>query len=127
MFKTYTLMEVEEEQVTDTEGKVTYHLTDENGESRKVTGSTQLDANLNAMSVSTTQKREHPLIQCLFYTEINETIDIEFKQYNHVFERKENEVTEQTIEELAKKMQEKPLRVGELLKSTEPKKTESIH
>ena len=126
MFKTYTLVKKEEIQVSDTEGKMIFHLTDENGDQRRVSGDTKLDVHLNAVSISTDKKREHPLIQCLFYTEINETINIEFKQYNTVFERND-ELTEKTVEELAKEMESKPMRVGSLIKTTETKTTENIH
>jgi len=126
MLKTYTLVKKEEIQVSDTEGKMIFHLTDENGDQRRVSGDTKLDVHLNAVSISTDKKREHPLIQCLFYTEINETINIEFKQYNTVFERND-EPAEKTVEELAKEMENKPMRVGSLIKTTETKTTENIH
>lgn len=127
MFKTFTLNKIEEEKITASEGRMIFHLTDENGDLRKVIGKTHLDANGQAISISTDRKREHPLIQCLFYTEVNETINIEFKQYNSVFERTEMNNPKKTVEEIAKKMQEKPMRVGELLKTTEVKKTEHVH
>jgi hypothetical protein len=127
MFKTFTLTKKEEVHLTKTEGTMTFHLIDENGEARKVSGAIKLDVNLIPISISAERKREHPLIQCLFYTELNETISIEFKQYNDVFERNESELTQQTIENLAKEMQEKPRRVGALLKSTKIKTTEPVH
>ena len=127
MFKTYTLIKIEEEQLTDTEGKITFIIIDENNELRKVFGTTKLDADQKVVSISTTKKREHPLIQCLFNTEINETVNVEFDQYNALFKRDDNKVTAQTVEELAKEMQNKPVRLGPLLKSTQIKSTESIH
>ena len=110
MFKTFTLTQKEEEQISESEGKMTFHLTDESGFQRKVSGFTQLDENLNAVSISSPKKREHPLIQCLFITNVDETINIEFTQYNDVFVRNEQDVTEKTIEELAREMQNKPVR-----------------
>ena len=127
MFKTFTLTQKEEEQISESEGKMTFHLTDESGFQRKVSGFTQLDENLNAVSISSPKKREHPLIQCLFITNVDETINIEFTQYNDVFVRNDQDVTEKTIEELAREMQNKPVRLGPLLKSVEIKSTESIH
>ncbi|GAA0407854.1 hypothetical protein GCM10009133_15510 [Cocleimonas flava] len=127
MFKTFTLTRKEEEQLSETEGKMTFHLTDESGFQRKVSGFTQLDENLNAVSISTPRKREHPLIQCLFITNVDETINIEFTQYNDVFERNDQDTAEKSIEELAREMQNKPVRLGPLLKSVEIKSTESIH
>ncbi|WP_299877781.1 hypothetical protein [uncultured Cocleimonas sp.] len=127
MFKTFTLIRKEEEQLSDTEGKMTFHLKDESGFERKVSGFTHLDENLNAISISTPRKREHPLIQCLFITNVDETINIEFTQYNDVFVRNDQDTAEKTIEELAREMQNKPVRLGPLLKSVEIKSTESIH
>lgn len=130
MFKTFKLINREEEQVSDHEGKMTFHLEDENGVQRKVWGMTELDEDLNAISITALRTREHPLIQCLFLTNINEQINIEFTQYNDVFERKEDDmkvVTAEDLEKIAKEMQNKPMRVGALLKSTEIKTTESIN
>ncbi len=130
MFKTFKLINREEEQVSDYEGKMTFHLEDENGVQRKVWGITELDEDLNAISITALRTREHPLIQCLFLTNINEQINIEFTQYNEVFERKEDDlkvVTAEDLEKIAKEMQNKPMRVGALLKSTEIKTTESIN
>lgn len=127
MFKTYTLIKIEEQQLTDTEGKMTFFIADENDELRKVCGETRLNADKKAVSISTTKKREHPLIQCLFNSEINETVNVEFDHYNALFKREDNQVIVQTIEKLAKEMQSKPVRLGPLLKSTQIKMTESIH
>ena len=127
MFKTFTLTRKEEEQLSETEGKMTFHLTDETGYERKVSGFTQLDENLNAVSISSPRKREHPLIQCLFITNTGETINIEFTQYNDVFVRNDQDTAEKSIEEIAREMQNKPMRLGPLLKSVEVKSTESIH
>jgi len=130
MFKTFKLVNREEEQVSDHEGKMTFHLEDESGVQRKVWGITELDEDLNAIRITALRTREHPLIQCLFLTNINEQINIEFTQYNEVFERKEDDmkvVTAEDLEKIAKEMQNKPMRVGALLKSTEIKTTESIN
>jgi len=130
MFKTFSLTKKYQEQISATEGRMTFHLKDENGVERTVWGLTQLDEELNAVSIATPRTREYPLIQCLFLTNVNEKINIEFTQYNDVFERTEDEVkitTAEDIEKIAKEMQDKPMRVGALLKSTEIKTTESIH
>lgn len=129
MFKTFSLIQKEEEQISATEGKMTFHLQDENGINRSVWGITQLDQDLNALSITAPRPREHPLIQCLFLTEVNEKINIEFTQYNDVFERKDEEVTIKSAEDInniAKEMQTKPMRVGALLKSTQVKITETV-
>ncbi|MGK0270274.1 MAG: hypothetical protein ACI88H_000917 [Cocleimonas sp.] len=130
MFKTFSLTKKQEEQISATEGKMTFHLRDETGIDRTVWGLTQLDEDLNAISIVAPRAREHPLIQCLFLTNVNEKINIEFTQYNDVFERKTDKVeitSAEDIERIAKEMQNKPMRVGALLKSTEIKTTESIN
>ena len=130
MFKTFKLVDKKEEQVSAHEGKMTFHLEDENGVQRTVWGMTELDEDLNAISITALRTREHPLIQCLFLTNINEQINIEFTQYNDVFDRKEDDMkvlTAEDLEKIAQEMQNKPMRVGALLKSTEVKTTESIN
>lgn len=129
MFKTFKLIEKKEEQAAEFSGKMTFHLQDENGVERTVWGMTELDDELNAISITALRTREHPLIQCLFLTNVGESINIEFTQYNEVFERKEDDMkvtTAEDLEKIAKEMQDKPMRVGALLKSTEIKTTESI-
>ncbi len=127
MIKTFTLKKIQEQKTSAAEGKMTFTLVDENGEHREVSGMTQLDENQHAVNISTHIKREYPLIQCLFNSEINETINIEFDQYNTVIERTEDESKTPTVEDLIKEMQEKPLRLGAMLKSTEIKTTEKIN
>jgi len=129
MFKTFKLIEKKEERLSAVQGKMTFHLEDENGIERSVWGHTELDSELNAVSIAALRPREHPLIQCLFLTNVNEKINIEFTQYNDVFERKDevSEVmTAEDLEKIAKEMQNKPMRVGALLKSTEVKTTEPM-
>lgn len=129
MFKTFKLIDKKEEQFSQTEGKMIFRLEDENGIERTVWGNTQLDEDLNSVAIVALRPREHPLIQCLFLTNVNEQINIEFTQYNDVFERKDDEstvVTAEDLERIAKEMQNKPMRVGALLKSTEIKTTESV-
>ena len=118
MLKTFTLNKIKEEVLSESEGKMTFELTDENGDTRTVWGMTTLDENDIPVSISAVKTREHPLIQCLFKSQPNETIKIEFTQYNNIFERKDDEKTP-TIEELLEEMKKKPLRMGELLEFTE--------
>ena len=129
MFKTFKLIDKKEEQFSATEGKMTFHLEDELGVERSVWGNTQLDQNLNAISITALKPREHPLIQCLFLTNVNEKINIEFTQYNDVFERKDEAkpiTTAEDLKKIATEMQNKPMRVGAFLKSTEVKTTETM-
>lgn len=119
MLKTFTLNKIEEEVISDSEGKMTFELTDENGEIRKVWGETSLDENGIPVSITAVKTREHPLIQCLFKSQPNETVKIEFTQYNDIFERKDDAEKASTIEELLNEMKKKPLRMGELLEFTD--------
>jgi len=129
MIKTYTLVDREEQQISDFEGKMIFHLEDENGDKRTVWGLTALDDELNAFDITALRNREHPLIQCLFLTNVGEQINIEFTQYNDVFERNDAEikvVTAEDLEKIAQDMQDRPMRVGALLKSTQDSTTEII-
>lgn len=119
MLKTFTLEKVVDEQLTETEGKRVFHLFDENGDKRTVWGSTLLDENQHPVSISTNQQREYPLIQCLFNSKVQDTISIEFTQYNSVFNRKSMSEVQQTVEDIMKEMQKKPMRVGSLLQFSE--------
>ena len=120
MLKTFILKKIEEEHISDSEGKMSFHLVDENDIRRTVWGTTILDENNLPTSIIANQTREHPLIQCLFNSQVNETIKVEFTQYNDIFERKDEEVnTTPTVEDLIKEMQKKPLRMGELLQVVE--------
>lgn len=129
MFKTFKLIDRKEEQLSEIEGKMIFIIEDESGVERTVWGITQLDEESNAISISAIRTREHPLIQCLFLTNVNDEFNIEFTQYNDVFERNDKDQSEITAEDLARmtqEMQDKPMRVGALLKSVEIKTTENI-
>ena len=117
MLKTFTLDKIVDEQFTETEGKRTFYLTDENGEQRVVWGSTLLDEKQQPVSITAVRKREHPLIQCLFDAKIKDIINIEFTQYNAIFDRKANQLNAQTINDIANEMQKKPYRVDSLIKT----------
>ncbi len=117
MLKTFTLERIVDEQFTETEGKRTFFLVDEKGEKRTVWGSTLLDEKQQPVSITAQRKREHPLLQCLFESKIKDTINIEFTQYNAIFDRKANQINAQTVEEIAEEMQKKSFRVGPLIKT----------
>ena len=119
MLKTFTLNKVEEEVLSESEGKMTFELRDEAGVIRSVWGTTKLDQNGLPLSISANKTREHPLIQCLFNSQPNETIKIEFTQYNDIFERKDEDQKTPSVDDLIKEMQKKPLRIGELLEFTD--------
>lgn len=114
MLKTFTLEKIVDEQLSETEGKRTFHLTDENGDKRTVWGSTLLNEQQTPVSISTNKKPEYSLIQGLFDTKIKDSITIEFTQYKTVFDRKSMSDVQQTVEDIMKEMQKKPKRVGSL-------------
>ncbi len=87
MIKTYTLNKIEEEQISDKKGTMTFHLTDEKGDSRKVTGITFLDENKKAKGICSSTKRELPLVQLLFEMKENEVLELEFKYFNDKYNR----------------------------------------
>jgi len=129
MLKTFSLVAKKEEQISSTQGKMVFHLKDEEGFERTVTGLTELDDDLNAFAISALRSREHPLIQCLFLTNVDEEINIDFTQYNDVLKRKDGQVkitSQEDFDKIAREMQDKPMRVGALLKSTQVKSTESM-
>ena len=97
MLKTFTLDKREEEQLSDHKGVMHFYITDENGDSRVITGSTYLDENQVAQGISSENKRELPLIEGLFRLEIGEQIDIEFDYYNANYDRS----TDKTVNQLA--------------------------
>ena len=115
MFKYFTIENIVDEQISETEGKRAFHLVDELGEKRIVWGTTLLDEDQYPVSIQASKKREHPLIECLFRSEIKEKISIEFTQYNAIFKRDDVDVSEKTIEDLAQEMQSKPFRLGSLI------------
>ncbi len=115
MIKIFKLNTIEEQQFTASEGKMTFHLMDENGDERAVWGSTQLDETGHAISITANKKREHPLIQCLFTSEPNDEIEIEFTQYNNIITRDDSEVSVPNINELMKDMQTKAVRLGPMI------------
>ena len=116
MFKFFKIESIVDEQVSETEGKRAFHLVDELGDKRIVWGKTLLDEDLCPVNIQASKKREHPLIQCLFRSDVNETISIEFTQYNAMFNRDDADTAEKTIDDLAQEMQRKPFRLGSLIK-----------
>jgi len=87
MIKQFTLNKREEKKISDTEGTMSFYITDENGNDRVVTGTTYLNENQVAQGISSKNKRELPLIESLFRLEIGEVIEVEFEPYNKVYYR----------------------------------------
>ena len=97
MLKKFMIEKIDEEQLTETTGIVTFHLVDENGDCRKVKGSTHLDKNKKARGITTDSIRELPLIESLFSNRDKKFIEVEFDHFNKVYDRE----TDSTINQLA--------------------------
>ncbi len=106
MIKIFTLNKIEEEIISEHKGTMTFHLTDEKGDKRKVTGITFLDDKQRAKGICSSTKRELPLVQLLFEMEENETLELEFKYYNKKYNRDidktANQIAYETILEMEK-------------------------
>jgi len=87
MIKQFTLNKREEKKISDTEGTMSFFITDENGNDRVVTGTTFLNENQVAQGISSKNKRELPLIESLFRLDIGEVINVEFESFNKVYYR----------------------------------------
>lgn len=120
MLKKFILKKREEEQLTDTQGTMSFHIDDENGISRVVTGVTYLNEEKIAQGITTDNKRELPLIEGLFRMKVDEVIDVEFDAYNKMYlrdlDKTVNQVAYDTVLEMEK---EKKLlyRLGKLISS----------
>ena len=99
MLKKFMIEKVDHQQITDTTGSIVFHLADENGECRTVSGSTFLNENKEPQGVSTESIRELPLIESLFSNRDKKMIEVEFDYFNEVYDRE----TDQTINQAAYK------------------------
>jgi len=97
MLKTYMIEKVVEEQLSETEGLMTFYLVDENGDCRTVSGNTYLNESLQPQGITTLSKRELPLVDTLFASRHKKTIDIEFESFNKIYDRE----MDKTVNELA--------------------------
>lgn len=119
MIKTFTLNKIDERIDSDRVGSMTFHLTDEIGDSRTVTATTFLDENGKARGISSVNKRELPLVQMLFEMELNDTCDLEFKYYNAIFDRDQDKTANQIAYEKVLEMEQEKKwrhRVGQFFK-----------
>jgi len=120
MLKTFILNSREEKILKDTQGTISFNITDENNDTRVVTGTTFLDKDGVAQGISSESKRELPLIEGLFRLKVKESIEIEFDYFNEVFDRDTNKTVNQIAYETVKEMdKEKSLlyRLTKLFKS----------
>ena len=118
---------IEEEVCSDSTGKMIFHLVDENGDCRTVSGTTFLDKDGQAQGISSESKRELPLIENLFSERHKKVVDIEFDYFNKVYDREQDKtVNEIAYEQVLQMEKEKKLsyRLANLFKKT-PVQTES--
>lgn len=97
MLKKFTLNKRNEKKLSDTRGTIEFHISDEMGNNRIVSGTTFLNEDKVAQGIATKNKRELPLIESLFRMKIGDTIDLEFEAYNKVYYRD----LDKTINQLA--------------------------
>ena len=76
MLKTFMIEKIEEEVCSDSTGKMIFHLVDENGDCRTVSGMTFLDKDGQPQGISSESKRELPLIENLFSERHKKVVDI---------------------------------------------------
>ncbi len=88
---------IEEEICSDSTGKMTFHLVDENGDCRVVSGMTFLNEKGEPQGISSGSKRELPLIENLFSDRHKKVVEIEFDHFNKVYDRELNK----TVNEIA--------------------------
>jgi len=110
MLKQYMIEKVDHEQLNETTGTIVFHLVDENGDCRTVSGSTFLDENKEPQGVSSESIRELPLIENLFSNRDKKIVEIEFDSFNKVYDRESDKTINQVAYEAIIKMeQEKKL------------------
>ena len=95
MIKTFTLNKIEHQISSPKKGMLTFHITDETGYARTVSGMSVLDENKNIKSINPIHKRELPLIDTLSHLEENEKFSLDFSAYNKYFNRDTNKTVNQ--------------------------------
>ncbi len=88
---TYTLKDYQLRETSKGRGVVTYHLVDKDGKNRKVSAIVKLGFRGKITAIHPLHKRESPLIDILKQTEINETIVVDFTEYNMKHPRNTNQ------------------------------------
>jgi len=105
MLKKFMIEKIDQEQVTEKTGTITFHLVDENGDHRTVSGQTYLDENKNAQGITSESVRELPLIESLFSNRDKKIIEVEFDHFNKVYDRETDTTINQKAYEAVLEMQ----------------------
>ncbi len=105
MLKKFMIEKIDQEQLTDTTGIIVFHLVDENGDHRTVSGNTFLDENKQAQGISTESIRELPLIESLFSNRDKKIVEVEFDHFNKVYDRETDTTINKKAYDAVLKMQ----------------------
>ena len=95
MIKTFTLNKIEHQISSPKKGMLTFHITDETGYARTVSGISILDENKKIKSINPIHKRELPLIDTLSHLKESEKFSLDFSAYNKYFNRDTNKTVNQ--------------------------------
>lgn len=115
MIKTFTLDKIEHQINSPTKGVLTYHITDETGYSRTVSGESILDENRGIKSINPMHKRELPLMDTLSHLSENEKFSLDFSAYNKYFNRDTNKTVNQEAYENVMMMVDDDYEEGSML------------
>lgn len=130
MLKTYMIEKIVEKQLSNTVGTMEFHLVDENGDSRRLSGMTFLDENQQAQGISSECKRELPLIENLFSFRDKKVVDIDFESFNKVYDRDLDKTVNQVAYEKVLEMQKErklSYRIANFFKRTIPENTHQVN
>lgn len=108
MIKTFTLDKIVEQKISPKKGMLTYHITDELGNSRTVSGMSVLDENQQVKSINPIHKRELPLIDTLSHMQEHDSFSLDFSTYNKYFNRETNKTVNQEAYDNVMMMTEEP-------------------
>lgn len=113
MIKTFTLEKIVQQNISATKGMMTYHITDELGTTRTVSGTSVLDENQNIKAINPLHKRELPLIDTLSHLQEQDKFSLDFSTYNKYFNRETNKTINQEAYEsvmmMSAESQESPI------------------
>lgn len=85
--KTFTLKRIEHKIVSGKKGLLTYHLVDENNAPRKIASVTSLDRKKKIKDLRAIYSREVPLVNALTGLRPNQTVTVDFNDFNKTFKR----------------------------------------
>lgn len=107
MLKKFMIEKIDQKQINETTGTIVFHIVDENGGCRTVSGTTFLDENKKAKGITAESTRELPLIESLFSNRDKKIIEVEFDHFNKVYDRDTDKTINALAYETVLKMQKK--------------------